>query len=123
MPKNIQREYRIEANKILFDGLGFLSNLSKKSLLNLAEQISRRICHPEEIIYKKGSVLDFVILQKGTVTFNCKINSDLDGKMIEKLEVSDKMKPKIISLHFIKNKQISYNMKSVTYSVLYYLNR
>jgi hypothetical protein len=32
----MQREYRKEANKILFDGLGFLNNLSKKSLLTLA---------------------------------------------------------------------------------------
>ena len=75
LPKSIQKEYRIEANKILFDGLGFLNNLSKKSLLNLAEQVTRKICHQQEIVLKRGSVVDFIILQKGTIDFTCKINS------------------------------------------------
>ena len=119
----MQREYRIEANKILFDGLGFLNNLSKKSLLNLAEVVSRKICHPEEIIFKRGSVCDFVILKKGTVAFTCRINSDLNHKIIENLDVSEKTKPKILSLDFIKNKTLNYNIKSLSYSVFYYLSR
>lgn len=33
------------------------------------------------------------------------------------------MKPKILTLDFIKNKTLNYNIKSQTYSVLYFLNR
>jgi hypothetical protein len=40
---------------MVFDGLGFLSNLTEKSLMKLAEVIERKICYPEELIYKKGS--------------------------------------------------------------------
>lgn len=39
LPSKLQIEYRKEANKILFDGLGFLSNLSRKTLLSMAEFI------------------------------------------------------------------------------------
>lgn len=119
----MQREYRIEANNILFDGLGFLNNLSKKSLLNLAEIVCRKICHPEEVIYKRGGVSDFIILKKGGIGFTCKLNCDLNNKIIECFDVSDKTKPKILSLDFIKNKTLNYNIKSLCYSVLYYLSR
>ena len=47
LPKDMQKEYRKEANKILFDGVGFLSYLSKKSMLKMAELVDRKICHPE----------------------------------------------------------------------------
>lgn len=83
----MQREYRKEANKILFDGLGFLSNLSKKSLLTLAEEVNRKICHPEEIVVRKDNITDFCILQKGTLAFTCRVRSNLDGKVIENLIV------------------------------------
>ena len=89
----------------------------------MAENVSRKICHPEEILLKKGGISDFIILQKGNVAFTCKINSDLDGKMIEKFEVDEKKKPIILSLDFIKNKILEYNVKSISYSVLYYLSR
>ena len=65
LPKAMQTEYIKESNKILFDNLGFLNNLSKKSLFKLAESISRKICHPEEIIVKKDSFSNFMILRKG----------------------------------------------------------
>ena len=123
LPRHLQSEYRKEANKILFDGLGFLNNLSKKSLLTLAEEVNRRICHPEEVIVKKGNITDFCIIQKGCVAFTCRNRSDLDNKVIELLAVEGESKPKIMSLDFIKNKPTSYNIKSVNYSIIYYLNR
>lgn len=75
---------------MLFVGLGFLSNLSKKSLLTLAEEVNRKICHPEEIIVKKGSISDFYVLQSGFVAFACKTRSELDGKVIETLSAEGK---------------------------------
>jgi len=48
-------------------------------LLNIAEVVSRRICHPEEIVLQKGAVFTFMILQKGSLSFTCRIRSKLDG--------------------------------------------
>lgn len=39
--------------------------MSKKTLLSLAEVITRKIAHPEEIIKKRGEVPEFMILQMG----------------------------------------------------------
>ena len=89
----------------------------------MAENVTRKICHPEEIIYMKDHNFDFVILQKGIIGLACKINSELDGKVIEEFDASIKKKPIIISLDFIKNKTIPYNVKSMSYSVLYFLTR
>lgn len=35
----------------------------------------------------------------------------------------DKIKPKILSLDFIKNKTRNYSLKSLNYSIIYYLTR
>ena len=87
LPKSMQLEYRKESNKILFDNLGFLSNMSKKTLLKLAESVTRKICHPEEIIIKKGNISDFIIIQKGEIGLACKIRSKLEGRIIETMKV------------------------------------
>lgn len=49
----MQSEYRKEANQSLFD-VGFFNSLNKKTILNLAEYVIRKIAHPEEILQKKG---------------------------------------------------------------------
>lgn len=124
LPSKLQVEYRKEANKILFDGLGFLSNLSKKTLLSMAECIERKICHPDETVLKKGAKAEFMILQNGTLCLACKTNkceSPLNGKVIETLQVKDNEKAKLISLDFIKNKAVDYDIKSKKYSILYHL--
>lgn len=53
LPKSMQSEYRKEANQSLFD-VGFFNSLNKKTILNLAEYVIRKIAHPEEILQKKG---------------------------------------------------------------------
>lgn len=97
--------------------------MSKKTLLKLAESVTRKICHPEEIIIKKGTVSGFIILQKGEISMACKVRSKLDGKIIETITVEDASKPRIFSLDFIKNKICQFNLKSMKYSVLYCLSR
>jgi hypothetical protein len=41
----MQSEYRTESNQILFE-VGFFKSLNKKTILNLAESITRKIAHP-----------------------------------------------------------------------------
>lgn len=126
LPKSMQLEYRKQSNKILFDNVGFLNNISKKSLVRLAESITRKICHPEEVIVKKGSFTDFIILRKGELGMACRNNSLIDGKVIQVLTVSNQdhsSKPKMFSLDFIKNKVINFNLKSLNYSDIYLMSR
>ena len=106
--------------------MGFLNNISKKSLVKLAESITRKICHPEEIVVKKGNFSDFIILRKGELGMACRNQSLIDGKVIEVLTVNDDEKcnkPKIFSLDFIKNKVIDFNLKSLNYSDIYSMTR
>ena len=92
LPKDLQKQLRKEANKVLFDGVGFLSYLSKKSMLKMAGLVDRKICHPEEIILRKGEKSQFMILQKGTLGFACRTTSSqssLNNKNIEELKVEN----------------------------------
>lgn len=65
-----------------------------------------------------------MILQMGKLCFSCKVNraNSLDGKIIEILSVGDKENPKMISLDFIKNRQVNYDIRSEHYSILYTLS-
>jgi hypothetical protein len=108
----------------MFDGLGFLNNLSLKTLLKMAELVERKIAHPNETLLKKGEKSEFMILQKGKLCFCCKPHrapdSKLEGKVMDVVEVKNE-KAKLVSLDFIRNKELQYNMKSDSYSVLYTL--
>lgn len=55
--------------------------------------------------------------------FTCKsaLKSALNGVVIEKFEVSRFQPPKILSLGFIKRKNLAYDVKSLFYSIYYYL--
>lgn len=66
-----------------------------------------------------------MILQKGKLCYCCKVNKtecDLDGKVIETLAVCEQEKPKMISLEFIKNRTLNYDIKSDSYSIVYKIN-
>ena len=58
----------------------------------MAELVERKICHPDEIILKKGDPAELMILQNGTIGFLCRTtspHSDLNGKHIESLTVKE----------------------------------
>lgn len=42
---------------------------------------------------------------------------------VESINIKEDEKPKIVNFNFIKNKTMNYNIKSKSYSVLYYLSR
>ena len=91
--------------------------------MNLAESVIRKIAHPEEILQKKGEITNFCILQKGSLGFTCKKGptSTLNGAVMEKFTIGKDEGPKILSLSFLKRKILTYDIKSLYYSVFYYL--
>lgn len=57
--------------------------MSSKTLVNLAENIERKISHPEEIIKKKGALGNFTIISNGSIGLCCrKQYSNLNGQTI-----------------------------------------
>lgn len=61
-----------------------------------------------------------LILQKGHLGFalkrpNCKIN----GQVIEKISVADSEPSKLITLDFLKGRSLTYDVKSLSYAILY----
>jgi hypothetical protein len=57
--------------------------LNSKTLVKLAENVVRKITHPDEIIFRKGEVGDFWIVQRGKVGLCCRQNkSELNGRVI-----------------------------------------
>ena len=86
--------------------------------------VERKICHPKEVLYKKGTHPDFLILQKGQLDMACKCSGGktaLSGKVVESLEVKDGQKPKLLGLDFIKNKTLTHDIRSKNYSIVYTL--
>jgi hypothetical protein len=80
----------------------------------MAEQIVRMITHPEQIIQKKGEIMKFIILQKGDVGYCAKSqNSIIDGACLQKLHIKKDMPA-------LKGKMLKYNVKSLSYCILYY---
>ena len=106
----------------MFD-VGFFNSLNNKTIMNLAESVIRKIAHPEEILQKKGEIANFCILQKGCLGFTCKKGpkSVLNGTVMEEFTIGKDEGPKILSLGFVKRKMLSYDIKSLYYSVFYFL--
>jgi hypothetical protein len=50
-----------------------------------------------------------------------KSNSKLNGNIIETLSVKKNDKPKIISLEFIKRKFFEFDVKSLSYGIIYFM--
>lgn len=67
-------------------------------------------------------MIDFMILEKGQIEFTCKNSyGNLNGKSVYTLKSKDKSK--LISLGFIKNDKFNFTLKSLDYSLIYYLSR
>ncbi len=103
--------------------MGFFNSLNNKTILNLAEYVIRKVAHPEETLQRRGEVQNFFILQKGCLGFTCRsgLKSTLNGVVIEKFQIEKSSPPKILSLGFIKRKTLMYDIKSLFYSIYYYL--
>ena len=103
----MQSEYIKECNKMLFD-VPFFNSLNNKALLSLAEAVTRRITHPDEIIKRRGEISDFTILQKGVIGLVCKKGkSSINGKVIETYSIESDGKKSNID-----NKQYHSNHKA-----------
>lgn len=72
LPAPLRKEYLKAVNKRLFEGLPFLKELTLSSRNTLAQNILRRITHPDEIILNKGETEQCLILSKGILGMTIK---------------------------------------------------
>ncbi len=73
MPTELKADFLKESNKKIFENLVFFKNLTEKTLLAMAEVIQMKICHPEEIIKKRGELSGITILKQGKIAFCTKL--------------------------------------------------
>jgi hypothetical protein len=65
---------------------------------------------------------NLLILKGGEIGFTCKKpGCDYNSTVIDQLKILNLADPILISLGFIKNPRLSYEIKSLAYSVLYFL--
>lgn len=72
-----------------------------------------KICHPEEIIKKRGEVAGVIILKQGKVGLSTKLNgSDFNNITIQAVTIKDNEDPFLLSLDFLSNDRAIYEIKS-----------
>lgn len=81
------------------------------------------ICHPEEIIQHIDDPHNLLILKGGELGFTCKKSGcDYNYTVIDQLRVKKQADPVLVSLGFIRHFTPLYEIKSLEYSILYFLN-
>lgn len=82
----------------------------------------RIITHPEEIIQKKGEMIKFMVLQTGEISYCLKKKgSTIDGKCVHTIKIIPHKHPaRLLSLDFLKGKHLLYNIKSISYCVIFF---
>jgi hypothetical protein len=121
LPQNLKREYLKDVNKRIFKMLPFIKDLTLHSQYLLAEKIARKISHPDEIIINKGEASKCLILRKGLL--GMVINSKgckRSCKVIQTLKICHNEPAKLLNLGFIRHSPLTFTLRSLTYSILYY---
>lgn len=63
-----------------------------------------------------------MILKKGEIGYICKKNGILNDEIVDLIKVGNRDVPFLTSLDFLSKKRPLYEIKSLTFSVLYKLN-
>ena len=95
----------------------------ERTLFSFAQKIETRVCHPEEIVQHLDDPHNLLILKGGEIGFTCKKpGCKYNSTVIDQLKVLNLANPVLISLGFIRNPRLTYEIKSLAYSVLYFLD-
>jgi hypothetical protein len=112
----------VEANRNIFKNLVVLKNMTLRTQELMAKQIIKKVCHPEELLVKKGEPMKLFILQKGEIGLCARFHQTMFSVTTDRIRIEDKSQPKLLSLGFIKSKNVVCDIKSLTYSILFYLS-
>ena len=97
--------------------------MAEKTIYNLSEKIEMVMSHPEEVIMNKTDDFNLWILRSGKVGLTySRPGSELSGQIMDSVAVKEGKEPMALSLNFITKKQLTYEVKSLSYSSFYYLD-
>lgn len=95
----------------------------ERTLYNFAENIERRISHPEEIVRHIDDNYNLIILKRGELGYICKKGqSRFNERVADSIAVPENGQPFLTSLDFITKQRPNYEIKSLEYSIIYYLD-
>lgn len=81
------------------------------------------IAHPEEILQPVDDDYNLLILKGGEVGYMChKMNSCLNDQVVNRIKRAEKDNPFLINLHFITKQRPNFEVKSLVYSIIYFLD-
>lgn len=112
----------IESHRNIFKNLAMLKNFTLRTQELMAKHIIKKVCHPEELLVKKGEPMKLFILQKGEIGLCARFHQTMFSIITDRIRIENKQEPKLLSLGFIKSKNIICDIKSLTYSILFYLS-
>lgn len=122
LPQALKREYLKDVNKKVFRHLAFIKELTLGSQYLMAEHIIRKISHPDEIILGRFEPAKCIILHKGLLGMIARRCSESkQPELVQTLSVEKNEGSKLLNLAFIKRRRQDYNLRSLTYSVIYFL--
>ena len=95
----------------------------ERTLFSFAEKIEMHICHPGEIIQHIEDPHNLMILKGGEIGLVCKkAGCDFNQTVINKLKRNSIEEPFLISLGFIRQTRPIFEIQSLEYSILYFLD-
>ena len=122
LPKNLSEELKKESNSCLLLNIPFLRSISQKYLSELATLINRKLSHPEEILMSYGKTPSLMIVSNGQISLNMhRPGKKSHGKEIERKKISPD-EYRILSLDFLLNKVLPFDVKSCNYATVYHLD-
>lgn len=122
LPQALKREYLKDVNKKVFRHLAFIKELTLHSQYLLAEFIVRKISHPDEVILNRMEPAKCIILQKGLLGMVIRHRCDKKPpEVIQTLSVEGNQGSKLLNLAFTKRRRQDYYLRSLAYSIIYYL--
>lgn len=123
LPSTLKSNFLQQANKRVFNHLLQMVRLTKKTVENLSESIETRICHPQEVIKRHGSNLALIILQSGEVGFAARVKgaTKLNNLILQRISCGAKEESKLVCIDILENQRINYDIKSLSYSVIYHM--
>ena len=123
LPKDLKVMYLKQSNRSLFQELPFFSQLVDRTLSSFAQQIEMHISHPEETLRRTEDDYNLLILRDGKVGYSTKRRNCAYNEMVmDQVQVGDEDRPFLLGLEFLTRCRPSFEIKSLVYSVIYWLD-
>ena len=99
----------------------FFKDLLDKTLFNFAEHFENIIAHPQQTIRALEDDFDLIIIKKGSIGYSCKRSGWETDQIVDLIDVEKDSPPFLTSLEFISKTRPTYEIRSLSFTVLFRL--